>query len=57
MGWLIDPSDDAVYVHQPNQHTAIYDLVDNTPDTRLPVLDFAQDFSLTIGELFDWLVL
>jgi len=57
MGWLIDPSDDVVYVYQPNQHIAIYDLVDNTPDTQLPVPKFAQDFGLTIGELFDWLIL
>ena len=57
MGWLIDPSEDAVYVHQPDQHTAIYDLVDNAPETPLPVPDFAKEFSLTIGNLFAWLVL
>lgn len=57
MGWLIDPSEDAVYVYLPDQPPAIYDLVDNTPETQLPVPDFAQAFSLTIGELFAWLVL
>ena len=57
MGWLIDPSEDAVYVYLPDQPPAIYDLVDNTPETPLPVPDFAKAFSLTIGELFAWLVL
>ncbi|MEL6939598.1 MAG: Uma2 family endonuclease [Cyanobacteria bacterium J06598_1] len=57
MGWLIDPSEDAVYVHQPDQRIAIYDLVDHTPETLLPVPEFAQEFNLSIGELFAWLVL
>ncbi len=57
MGWLIDPSEDAVYVYLPDQPAAIYDLVDHAPETPLPVPDFAREFSLTIGELFAWLVL
>lgn len=56
MGWLIDPAEEAVYVHGPDQLIAIYDLADNTPETSLPVPDFAQAFNLTIGELFAWLV-
>jgi len=57
MGWLIDPSEGAVYVYFPDKHMTVYDLVDYTPETQLPVPAFAQEFSLTIGELFDWLVL
>lgn len=56
MGWLIDPSEDSVFVYMKDQPTVFYDLVDNSPDTRLPVPAFAEDFSLTIGELFDWLM-
>lgn len=57
MAWLIDPSEDAVYVYLPDQHPAIYDLIDYTPETRLPVPGFAKEFSLSIGALFAWLLL
>ena len=56
MGWLIDPSEDSVFVYTKDQPATFYDLVDHSPDTQLPVPDFAKAFSLTIGELFDWLM-
>ena len=57
MGWLISPTEDAVYVYRVGQHPVIYDLADNSPETVLPVPEFAGDFKLTIGELFAWLVI
>lgn len=56
MGWLIDPAEDAVFVYSKEQGTAVYDLTDNLPETKLLVPDFAQNFELTIGELFGWLM-
>jgi len=52
MGWLIDPDEQAVFVYQPDQPTAVYD----EPKIRLPVPSFAQDFHLTIEGLFRWLM-
>lgn len=51
MGWLIDPSEKSVFVYCPDQPTTFYD----EPSLRLPVPDFAQDFELTIADLFGWL--
>lgn len=52
MGWLIDPSEDSVFIYIKDQPATFYDLVDHSPETQLPVPDFAEAFSLTIGELF-----
>ena len=57
MGWLIAPAEETVYVYRADQLTAVYDLVDNSSETLLPVPEFAEQFSLSIGELFDWLSL
>jgi Uma2 family endonuclease len=51
MGWLIDPQDRSVFVHTPNQSTQVF----NEAIDQLPVPEFAQDFSLTLGDLFAWL--
>ncbi len=56
MGWLIDPAEDAVFVYSKEQGASVYDLTDNAPETILRVPDFAQDFELTIGDLFGWLM-
>ncbi|MGK7887764.1 MAG: Uma2 family endonuclease [Leptolyngbyaceae cyanobacterium] len=52
MGWLIDPMEQSVFVFVPKRQTECYDELDMV----LPVPDFAQDFSLTLGALFGWLV-
>jgi Uma2 family endonuclease len=52
MGWLIDPGERSVLIFRPDQSTEVVD----QPEARLPVPDFAKDLSLTIEELFGWLV-
>ncbi len=52
MGWLIDPGERSVLIYRPNQPTEVFD----QPEARLPVPDFATDLSLTIEELFGWLL-
>lgn len=51
MGWLIDPEEELVFVYSGNRTIA---LLEEKSD-RLPVPDFAEAFSLTVGELFGWL--
>jgi Uma2 family endonuclease len=51
MGWLIDPADRSVFVYTSNQSTQVF----NESIDLLPVPEFAQDFSLTLGDLFGWL--
>lgn len=52
MGWLIDPKEQAVFIYLPDRPTDVFDQL----DARLPVPEFALDFHLTVGELFDWLL-
>lgn len=52
MGWLIDPSEQCVFVYLPDRPTAFYD----EPDERLPVPEFAREFNLTVEGLFNWLL-
>jgi Uma2 family endonuclease len=52
LGWLIDPSEQSVLVYFPQQKPAF---LAETTDT-LPVPQFANDFELTLGELFGWLL-
>jgi Uma2 family endonuclease len=52
MGWLIDPEEASVFVYLPQHSIEVYD----EPEMRLPVPEFAKDFSLTVGELFGWLM-
>jgi Uma2 family endonuclease len=52
LGWLIDPSEKCVFVYLPDQPTAFYD----EPDARLPVPKFAEEFNLTVKDLFNWLL-
>ena len=51
MGWLIDPADRSVFVYAPDQVTQVFD----ESIDLLPVPEFAQDFKLTLGDLFGWL--
>lgn len=52
MGWLIDPKEQSVFVYLSDRLIDVFD----TPEIQLPVPEFARDFSLTIKELFDWLL-
>ena len=52
MGWLIDPEEQSVFVYLPDRPTLLYD----ESDARLPVPEFAQDFCLTVEDLFQWLL-
>jgi Uma2 family endonuclease len=52
MGWLIVPQDQSVFVHSPGQSTTIYD----EPNARLPLPEFMQDFTLSVENLFRWLL-
>lgn len=52
MGWLIDPQERSVFVYRSDQPTDVFD----QPDIDLPVPAFAQDFSLSVKALFDWLL-
>ena len=52
LGWLIDPQEPSVLVYFPKQQPAFFEDANNV----LPVPDFAQDFKLTLGELFGWLL-
>ncbi|MEO0887590.1 MAG: Uma2 family endonuclease [Cyanobacteria bacterium J06648_10] len=53
MGWLINPEDESVFVHRPQQSVAAYD---EETDTALPMPSFITEFNITITELFDLLV-
>ena len=52
LGWLIDPREQSVLVYFPKQQPAFLEDANDV----LPVPDFAQDFELTLGELFGWLL-
>lgn len=51
LGWLIDPAEECVFVYTPDLRTVLYE----DPEQQLPVPDFAEAFSLTVGELVAWL--
>ena len=52
MGWLIDPQEQSIFVYLPDKPITVFDRL----DTRLPIPEFAEDFDLTVGELFNWLL-
>ncbi len=51
MGWLIDPAERSVFVYSGDRSTQVFDEEIDV----LPVPEFAQDFDLTLGDLFGWL--
>ncbi|MEL6489123.1 MAG: Uma2 family endonuclease [Cyanobacteria bacterium J06621_3] len=53
MGWLIDPNDRAVLIHNPKKEVQVI-LLDN-PGTILPMPDFMDELSYTIEDLFNLL--
>jgi Uma2 family endonuclease len=52
MGWLIDPKEQTLLVYRRDQQVQI---VDESPEV-IPVPPFAEDFQVTVGELFAWLM-
>jgi Uma2 family endonuclease len=52
MGWLIDPAEQIILVHQPKQALQLFD----ESNVLLPVPDFAKSLTLSVGELFGWLL-
>lgn len=53
MGWLIDPAEKTVFVYHPKQEVEVFD----EPDDLLPVPLFVGELSLSIENLFAWLLL
>lgn len=51
MGWLIDPDECTIFVYHPDRTVDLFD----EPDTQLPIPNFAQSLTLTVGEIFSWL--
>ncbi|MEL7071446.1 MAG: Uma2 family endonuclease [Cyanobacteria bacterium J06581_3] len=51
MGWLIDPAEKCVFVYWPDLPPAFYE----EPTAKIPVVDFASAFSLTVQDLINWL--
>ena len=52
MGWLIDPDEKTIFVYQPQQQTLVFDL----PEQLIPVPSFANELSLTVEDVFNWLL-
>jgi Uma2 family endonuclease len=52
MGWLIDPDEKTIFVHQPHQQTLAFDL----PEQQIPMPSFANGLSLTVEQVFGWLL-
>jgi Uma2 family endonuclease len=52
LGWLIDPREEAILVYHPPQTIAVYDQA----KTPLTLPSFTQDFQLTVGDIFAWLL-
>jgi Uma2 family endonuclease len=51
VGWLIDPAEKIILVHQPDKQVQVIDILDR----ELIVPEFAQSVKLTAGEIFGWL--
>ena len=52
MGWLIDPSEQTVFIYLPKQQTMIFD----EPEQLLLVPSFASELQLSVGSIFSWLL-
>ena len=51
MGWLIDPSEECVFVYTADSKVLLY----QNSEQLIPVPNFAKDFELTVGEFVSWL--
>jgi Uma2 family endonuclease len=52
MGWLIDPEERTVFVHQPNQRMLVFD----RPEQPIPVPSFAKELKFTLQDVFSGLL-
>jgi Uma2 family endonuclease len=52
MGWLIDPAEKTIFVSQRQQQTLVFDL----PQQQIPLPAFAQGLTLTVENVFNWLL-
>lgn len=52
MGWLIDPSEQTVFIYRPRQEINVFDQADSI----LLMPAFIQELQLTVGNLFAWLL-
>ena len=53
MGWLIDPDEKNVFVYRPKQEIEVFD----APQSIVPMPAFMDSFTLTIEQVFGWLML
>jgi Uma2 family endonuclease len=51
MGWLIDPDEELVFVYFADRTLAVFE----EPADQIPVPAFAASFSITVGQIFNWL--
>jgi len=52
MSWLIDPEEQTVFVYRPKQQIEVFDQLSD----QLLVPSFARELSITVGDLFSWLL-
>jgi Uma2 family endonuclease len=52
MGWLIDPTEQTIFVYYPDQKTKFFD----EPEQQISVPGFASELRLTVAEIFGWLL-
>lgn len=52
MGWLIDPDDQTIFVYLPQQQPQVFE----HPSQSLPVPPFAHPLTLTVDQVFGWLL-
>lgn len=52
MGWLIDFEEETVFVYESKREIAVFDI----PETILAVPSFAQNFQLSLSDLFNFLL-
>ncbi|MEP0751134.1 Uma2 family endonuclease [Trichocoleus sp. Lan] len=52
MGWLIDPTEQTIFVYQAKQQPEVFD----EPEQQLPFPSFASELKLTVGVIFGWLL-
>ena len=53
VGWLIDPAEKTILVHQPDKQVQVMDIL----EAELIVPEFARSIKLTAGDVFNWLKL
>ncbi|MBE9241626.1 Uma2 family endonuclease [Synechocystis salina] len=52
MGWLVDPKEQTILVYRRDKQVQV---IDKLPEI-VPVPTFADDFQISVGELFAWLM-